>query len=99
MKTLESLIVKYINQDASIKELELLLSLLKLEENLAIFKSFVKINFYSIYIMNDIDNIDILNKIKEKIELEKKKQNSKNKTLHFLKYAALFVLMSRKTLN
>ena len=93
MKTLESLIVKYINQDASIKELELLLSLLKLEENLAIFKSFVKINFYSIYIMNDIDNIDILNKIKEKIELEKKKQNSKNKTLHFLKYAALFVLM------
>jgi hypothetical protein len=71
MKTLESLIVKYINQDASIEELELLLSLLKSEESLALFKSFVKINFYSIYIMNDIDNIDILNKIKEKIEFEK----------------------------
>lgn len=93
MKTLESLIVKYINQDASIEELELLLSLLKSEESLALFKSFVKINFYSIYIMNDIDNIDILNKIKEKIEFEKKNQNSKNNTLRFLKYAALFVLM------
>jgi hypothetical protein len=85
MKTLESLIVKYINQDASIEELELLLSLLKSEESLALFKSFVKINFYSIYIMNDIDNIDILNKIKEKIELEKKKQNSKKQNPSFFK--------------
>lgn len=93
MKTFENLIVKYINQEASIEELELLLGLLKSKENLALFKSFVKINFYSIYIMNDIDNTDIINKIKEKIELDKKKQNPKNETLNFLKYAAVFMLL------
>lgn len=93
MKSFENLIVKYINQDASVKELEQLLRMLKSKDNIVLFRSYVKINFYSIYLMNDIDNIDIINKIKEKIELEKKKQKSKNRSLSFLKYAAIFILL------
>jgi len=93
MKSFENLIVKYINQDASVKELEQLLSMLKSKDNIVLFRSYVKINFYSIYLMNDIDNIDIINKIKEKIELEKKKQKSRNQSLRFLKYAAIFILL------
>ena len=93
MKSFENLIVKYINQDASVKELEQLLSMLKSKDNIVLFRSYVKINFYSIYLMNDIDNIDIINKIKEKIELEKKKQKSRNRSLRFLKYAAIFILL------
>jgi hypothetical protein len=93
MKSFENLIVKYINQDASVKELEQLLSMLKSKDNIVLFRSYVKINFYSIYLMNDIDNIDIINKIKEKIELEKKNQKSRNRSLLFLKYAAIFILL------
>lgn len=93
MKSFENLIVKYINQDASVKELEQLLRMLKSKDNIVLFRSYVKINFYSIYLMNDIDNIDIINKIKEKIELEKKKQKSRNRSLRFLKYAAIFILL------
>ena len=93
MKSFENLIVKYINQVASVNELEQLMSMLKSKDNLVLFRSYVKINFYSIYLMNDIDNIDIINKIKEKIELEKKKQKSRNRSLRFLKYAAIFILM------
>ena len=93
MKSFENLIVKYINQDASVNELEQLLSMLKSKDNIVLFRSYVKINFYSIYLMNDIDNIDIINKIKEKIELEKKKQKSRNRSVRFLKYAAIFILL------
>ena len=93
MKSFENLIVKYINQDASVKELEQLLRMLKSKDNIVLFRSYVKINFYSIYLMNDIDNLDIINKIKEKIELEKKKQKSRNQSLRFLKYAAIFILL------
>ena len=51
----ENLIVKFISQSANLKELSLLMKYLNKEENLDTFKSFVKINYYSIYTMQNVD--------------------------------------------
>lgn len=90
---MEQLIVKFINQDASIDELEELLEYLSSEENVHLFKAYVKINYYSIYLMNDFDNADILNELKKKIEKEKLQQRSKTRYLNLLKYAAICVVL------
>ena len=89
----EDLIIKYLNQNASVEDLKTLLVKLKEKENVKLFKSYIKTNYYSLYVLNDIDRKDIIKVIKNKIDLERK--NSKR--IDFIKksfqYAALFIIV------
>ena len=71
----EDLIIKYLNQNTSVEDLKTLLVKLKEKENVKLFKSYIKTNYYSLYVLNDIDRKDIIKVIKNKIDLERK--NSK----------------------
>ena len=73
----ENLIVKFISQSANLKELSLLMKYLNKEENLDTFKSFVKINYYSIYTMQNVDRKEILETIQKRILNEQKKIHRK----------------------
>jgi len=88
----ENLIVKFISRSANLKELYLLIKYLNTEENLDTFKSFVKINYYSIYTMQNIDRKEILETIQKRILNEQKKINRKKIYIKFLKYAAVLIL-------
>ncbi|MEL0300154.1 MAG: hypothetical protein VW972_07740, partial [Flavobacteriaceae bacterium] len=92
MKTLENLTVKFINQEATLHDLEQLYGLLKSPENEKRFKSFIRINFYSIYLMNEIDKTDIIKALEQKIKAEKNKLQIRRLILKPLKYAAIAVL-------
>jgi len=69
----ENLIVKFISRSANLKELYLLMKYLNTEENLDTFKSFVKINYYSIYTIHDINRKEILDIVQKRIYSEQKK--------------------------
>ncbi len=89
----EDLIIKYLNQNTSVEDLKNLLVKLKEKENVKLFKSYIKTNYYSLYVLNDIDRKDIIKVIKYRIDLERK--NSKR--IDFIKksfqYAALFIIV------
>jgi len=89
----EDLIIKYLNQNTSVEDLKTLLVKLKEKENVKLFKSYIKTNYYSLYVLNDIDRKDIIKVIKNKIDLERKK----SKRIDFIKksfqYAALFIIV------
>tara|TARA_X000000368_G_scaffold18759_1_gene14839 strand:+ start:2553 stop:3710 length:1158 start_codon:yes stop_codon:yes gene_type:complete len=89
----EDLIIKYLNQNTSVEDLKNLLVKLKEKENVKLFKSYIKTNYYSLYVLNDIDRKDIIKIIKNKIDLERKK----SKRIDFIKksfqYAALFIIV------
>jgi len=89
----EDLIIKYLNQNTSVEDLKNLLVKLKEKENVKLFKSYIKTNYYSLYVLNDIDRKDIIKVIKNKIDLERKK----SKRIDFIKksfqYAALFIIV------
>ena len=89
----EDLIIKFLNQNTSVEDLKTLLVKLKEKENVKLFKSYIKTNYYSLYVLNDIDRKDIIKVIKNKIDLERKK----SKRIDFIKksfqYAALFILV------
>ncbi len=88
----ENLIVKFISRSANLKELYLLIKYLNTEENLDTFKSFVKINYYSIYTMQNIDRKEILESIQRRILSEQKKIHRKKIYFKFLNYAAVLIL-------
>ena len=54
-KNFENLIIKYINQNTKTEDLKLLLTYLKDSKNLSLFKLYIKINFFSIYVMNRME--------------------------------------------
>ena len=89
----QDLIIKYLNQNTSVEDLKNLLVKLKEKENVKLFKSYIKTNYYSLYVLNDIDRKDIIKVIKNKIDLERKK----SKRIDFIKksfqYAALFIMV------
>ena len=87
----EYLIVKYINQNTKTEDLELLLTYLKDSENLRLFKLYIKINFFSIYVMNKMDKDGIIDIIKGKIKKDQKREKRKKYFIKTLKYAAIFV--------
>ena len=62
------------------------------EENLDTFKSFVKINYYSIYTMQNVDRKEILETIQKRILNEQKKIHRKKIYFKFFKYAAVLIL-------
>ena len=92
MKKLENLTVKYINQNANLLELEELLDLLKSDKNQELFMSFIRVNYYSIYIMKDFDTDEVIRSIKQKIKEEKNISYFKKYPQKFLKYAAFALI-------
>ena len=92
MKKLENLTVKYINQNANLLELEELLELLKSDKNQELFMSFIRVNYYSIYIMKDFDTDEVIRSIKQKIKEEKNISYFKKYPQKFLKYAAFALI-------
>ena len=89
----EDLIIKYLNQNTSVEDLNQLLIELKNKKNVSLFKSYIKTNYYSLYVMNDIDRKDIIKVIKGKIDLERKKSQRLNFIKKSFKYAALFIIV------
>ena len=89
----EDLIIKYLNQNSSVEDLNQLLIELKNKKNISLFKSYIKTNYYSLYVMNDIDRKDIIKVIKGKIDLERKKSQRLNFIKKSFKYAALIIIV------
>ena len=89
----EDLIIKYLNQNTSVEDLNQLLIELKNKKNVSLFKSYIKTNYYSLYVMNDIDRKDIIKVIKGKIDLERKKSQRLNFIKKSFKYAALIIIV------
>ena len=89
----EDLTVKYLNQNTSIEDLKKLLVKLKEKENVELFKSYIKTNYYSLYVLNDIDRKDIIKVIKDKIDLERKNSKRISFIKKSFKYAAIFILI------
>ena len=73
----ESLIIKYINQNTKTEDLKLLLTYLKDSKNLSLFKLYIQINFFSIYVMNRMDKDEIIDIIKNKIKKDQKREKRK----------------------
>lgn len=89
MNTLEHLTVKFINQEATLLDLEELYALVKIPANEALFKDFIRVNYYSIYLMNEIENQDIIKALEQKIRADKNKQRVRRFVFTGLKYAAV----------
>ena len=69
---LEILIIKFLSGSSNLEELLLLKSYLQHKENIDIFNDFVKINYYSIYTIHDINRKEILDIVKKKYSEQKK---------------------------
>ena len=88
----ENLIIKFISRSANLEELSLLMKCLEKKENVKTFKSFIKINYYSIYTMQDIDRKQILNAVQKRISSERKRIQREKVYLKVLRYAAVLTL-------
>ena len=89
----EDLIIKYLNQNTSVEDLKNILVKLKEKENVKLFKSYIKTNYYSLYVLNDIDRKDIIKVIKYRIDLERKNSKRIDFVKKSFQYAALFILV------
>ena len=89
----EDLTLKYLNQNTSVEDLKKLLVKLKEKENVELFKSYIKTNYYSLYVLNDIDRKDIIKVIKDKIDLERNNSKRISFIKKSFKYAAIFILI------
>ena len=89
----EDLIIGYISQSLSINDLKKFLEKLKKPKNIKIFKAFIKINYYSIYIMNQSDTESIIKEVKSRIKREESKITRSHFFQNTLKYAAVFCLI------
>ncbi len=89
----EDLTLKYLNQNTSLEDLKKLLVKLKEKENVELFKSYIKTNYYSLYVLNDIDRKDIIKLIKDKIDLERNNSKRISFIKKSFKYAAIFILI------
>ena len=69
----EILIIKFLSGSSNLEELLLLKSYLQHKENVDIFNDFVKINYYSIYTIHDINRKEILDIVQKRIYSEQKK--------------------------
>ncbi len=74
-KNFEELAIAFVNQNASVEDLKALIKKLQSIKNLELFKLYIKINYYSVYGMNEMETKDIIEVIKDKIN-----KGSKNDT-------------------
>jgi len=89
----EKLIIGYINQSSSVEDLKKILDKLKEPSNVSLFKSYIKINFFSIYTMNQSDTDAILKEVKSRIKVEENKIKRLQSFKNYLKYAAIFAII------
>ena len=89
----EDLIIKFLNQSTSVNDLKELLKNLKNQENIRLFKSYIKTNYYSLYVVNNIDKKDIIKVIKDKIDQERRKSQRLSYLKQSFKYAAIFLIV------
>ena len=92
-KEFEDLIIGYINQTSTIEDLKTIIEKLKQPKNVSLFKEYIKINYYSIYIMNQSDTESIIKELKSRISKEETKANRPYILLNTIKYAAVFCLI------
>ena len=92
-KEFEDLIIGYINQTSTIEDLKTIIEKLKQPKNISLFKAYIKINYYSIYIMNQSDTESIIKELKSRISKEEYKAKRTHILLNTLKYAAVFCLI------
>ncbi len=86
---IEDLIIKFISRTANIEELCLLMKYLESKKNVEVFKSFIKINYFSIYTMQNIDRKEILEIVQKRISSEHKRKRREKIYLKVFKYAAI----------
>ena len=92
-KQFEDLIIGYINQTSTIEDLKTIIEKLKQPKNVSLFKTYIKINYYSIYIMNQSDTESIIKELKSRISKEEYKAKRTHILLNTIKYAAVFCLI------
>ena len=92
-KRFENLIIGYISQESTVDDLKKILERLKEPKNIKAFKAYIKINFYSIYLMNQSDSESIIQEIKARINREESKIKRSQILVNILKYAAIFILI------
>ena len=92
-KKFEDLIIGYINQSSTIEDLKTIIEKLKQPKNISLFKAYIKINYYSIYIMNQSDTESIIKELKSRISKEESKAKRPYILLNTIKYAAVFCLI------
>ena len=92
-KKFEDLIIGYINQSSTIEDLKTIIEKLKQPKNVSLFKAYIKINYYSIYIMNQSDTESIIKELKSRISKEESKSKRPYILLNTIKYAAVFCLI------
>lgn len=85
----EKLIIKFISRTANLEELCLLMKYLEVKKNVEVFKSFIKINYFSIYTMQNIDRKEILEIVQKRISSEQKRKRREKIYLKVFKYAAI----------
>ena len=89
----EDLIIGYINQTSTIEDLKTIIEKLKQPKNVSLFKAYIKINYYSTYIMNQSDTESIIKELKSRISKEEYKAKRTHILLNTIKYAAVFCLI------
>lgn len=92
VKKSERLMVKFITNQASQDEIEVLTEWLKEEENQIVFKDFVKTNYAIDTAMNSFDSTEVKKQISERIQ----KENNvfyKRRFSSYYKYAAILVVV------
>ena len=92
-KEFEKLIVGYINQTSSVKDLKEIINKLKDPNSASIFKAYIKINYYSIYAMNQSDAENIIKEVKSRIKVEENKSKRIQLIKNYVSYAAVFVVI------
>ncbi len=90
-KEFEKLIVGYINQTSSVKDLKEMINKLKDPSNASLFKAYIKINYFSIYAMNQSDTENIIKEVKSRIKVEENKSKRIQLIKNYVSYAAIFV--------
>ncbi len=90
-KKFEQLILGYINQTSSVEDLKEIISKLQDPNSASIFKSYIKINYYSIYAMNQSDAENIIKEVKSRIKVEENKSKRIQLIKNYVSYAAIFV--------
>ena len=90
-KKFEKLLIAFLNQNASLEDLKLLIKSLESIKNIELFKLYIKINYYSVYAMSELEKNDIIDVIKGRISKENRKVKIFNIFRKTIKYAALFV--------
>lgn len=91
VKKSERLIVKFITNQASQEEIEILTEWLKEDENQIVFKDFVKTNYAIDTVMNNFDSTEVRKQLSERIQKENN-VFAKRRFSSYYKYAAILIV-------